>query len=76
MEQQNEEQNQMKGKHEEDSSHSIAEKMALVELEEKHCHQHLSLESRQFAPFAGVLNVGNSKPNETNMSAETAANKG
>jgi hypothetical protein len=75
MEQQNEEQNQMKGKHEEDI-HSIVEKMALVELEENHLQRPLPLEFQPFAPFDGVLNVENTKPNETNLSAEIAVNKG
>jgi hypothetical protein len=45
MEQQKKiEQKSMKGKEEEDSCHSIAEKMALVELEENHLHRRLSLE--------------------------------
>jgi hypothetical protein len=45
MEQQTKkEQNPMKGKNEEDSSHSIAEKMALVQLKEKHLQQRLPLE--------------------------------
>jgi hypothetical protein len=76
MDQQKEkEQNPMKGKDEENKQiHSIREKMSLVNLEEKHLHQRLPLEFRP--PFDDVLNVEDTKPNETNLSAEITANKG